>query len=42
MGRGRGCNCHHNQSPAEFAASVEEQRAKIAPIAQALGIKPKQ
>jgi tripartite-type tricarboxylate transporter receptor subunit TctC len=28
--------------PAEFAASVEEQRAKIAKIAQALGIKPKQ
>jgi tripartite-type tricarboxylate transporter receptor subunit TctC len=28
--------------PAEFAASVEEQRAKIATIAQALGIKPKQ
>ena len=28
--------------PAEFAASVEDQRAKIAKIAQALGIKPKQ
>ncbi len=28
--------------PAEFAAAVEEQRAKIANIAQALGIKPKQ
>jgi tripartite-type tricarboxylate transporter receptor subunit TctC len=28
--------------PAEFAASVEDQRAKIAAIAQALGIKPKQ
>jgi tripartite-type tricarboxylate transporter receptor subunit TctC len=28
--------------PAEFAASVEDQRAKIAGIAQALGIKPKQ
>jgi len=28
--------------PAEFAAAVEEQRAKIAAIAQALGIKPKQ
>jgi tripartite-type tricarboxylate transporter receptor subunit TctC len=28
--------------PAEFAASVEEQRAKVAKIAQALGIKPKQ
>ena len=27
--------------PAEFAAAVEEQRAKIAKIAQALGIKPK-
>ncbi len=27
--------------PAEFAAAVEEQRAKIAAIAQALGIKPK-
>jgi tripartite-type tricarboxylate transporter receptor subunit TctC len=27
--------------PAEFAASVEDQRAKIAKIAQALGIKPK-
>jgi tripartite-type tricarboxylate transporter receptor subunit TctC len=28
--------------PAEFAAAVEDQRAKIANIAQALGIKPKQ
>jgi tripartite-type tricarboxylate transporter receptor subunit TctC len=28
--------------PAEFAASVDAQRAKIAMIAQALGIKPKQ
>src|SRR5712692_1180061 len=28
--------------PAEFAASIEEQRAKFAAIAQALGIKPKQ
>jgi tripartite-type tricarboxylate transporter receptor subunit TctC len=28
--------------PAEFAASVEDQRAKIAGIAQSLGIKPKQ
>jgi tripartite-type tricarboxylate transporter receptor subunit TctC len=28
--------------PAEFAEAVEEQRAKIAKIAQALGIKPKQ
>jgi tripartite-type tricarboxylate transporter receptor subunit TctC len=28
--------------PAELAAAVEEQRAKIATIAQALGIKPKQ
>src|SRR5947209_13577906 len=28
--------------PAEFAAAVEEQRAKVAVIAQALGIKPKQ
>jgi tripartite-type tricarboxylate transporter receptor subunit TctC len=28
--------------PAEFAAAVEDQRAKIAAIAQALGIKPKQ
>jgi tripartite-type tricarboxylate transporter receptor subunit TctC len=28
--------------PAEFAAAVEEQRTKIATIAQALGIKPKQ
>jgi hypothetical protein len=28
--------------PAELAGSVEEQRAKIATIAQALGIKPKQ
>jgi tripartite-type tricarboxylate transporter receptor subunit TctC len=28
--------------PAEFAAAVEEQRAKIANIAQTLGIKPKQ
>jgi hypothetical protein len=28
--------------PAEFAAAVEEQRAKIANIAHALGIKPKQ
>ena len=28
--------------PAELAASVEEQRAKIATIAQALGVKPKQ
>jgi tripartite-type tricarboxylate transporter receptor subunit TctC len=28
--------------PAEFAAAVEEQRAKIAKIAQALGIRPKQ
>ena len=28
--------------PAEFAAAVEGQRAKIAAIAQALGIKPKQ
>jgi tripartite-type tricarboxylate transporter receptor subunit TctC len=28
--------------PAEFAAAVEEQRAKIATIAQALGIKAKQ
>jgi tripartite-type tricarboxylate transporter receptor subunit TctC len=28
--------------PAEFAASVEEQRAKVAKIAQALGITPKQ
>jgi hypothetical protein len=25
-----------------FAAAVEEQRAKVAAIAQALGIKPKQ
>ncbi len=28
--------------PAEFAASIEDQRSKIATIAQALGIKPKQ
>ncbi len=28
--------------PEEFAAAVEEQRAKVAAIAQALGIKPKQ
>jgi tripartite-type tricarboxylate transporter receptor subunit TctC len=28
--------------PAEFAAAVEDQRAKIAKIAQVLGIKPKQ
>ena len=28
--------------PAKLAASVEEQRAKIATIAQAPGIKPKQ
>jgi tripartite-type tricarboxylate transporter receptor subunit TctC len=28
--------------PAEFAASIEDQRSKIAAIAQALGIKPKQ
>jgi tripartite-type tricarboxylate transporter receptor subunit TctC len=28
--------------PAQFAAAVEDQRAKIAAIAQALGIKPKQ
>ena len=28
--------------PAEFSASIEEQRAKVAAIAQALGIKPKQ
>ena len=28
--------------PEEFAAAVEEQRAKVAAIAQALGVKPKQ
>ena len=28
--------------PTEFAGSVDEQRAKVATIAQGLGIKPKQ
>jgi hypothetical protein len=28
-------------SPDEFAAAIEDQRAKLATIAQTLGIKPK-
>jgi hypothetical protein len=41
-GLARNATCGVNRLPAEFAASIENQRAKIAPIARALGIKPKQ
>ena len=31
-----------SSTPAEFAAAIEEQRAKVAAIAQAIGTKPAQ